>query len=208
MELRLGRGATGYGRLARVGKRKARSDSERLELSKHLLYEIEMFAGTVRMLNVVHDMEASEARTILRNALLESWALHLRNLLSFLYDTRAGAGDAIALDFLGGGWKEKRGPKGDVLRMAHAKASKEMAHLSYLRAELRDDQREWHIEPIICEGGEALHSFVDAVPEALVTDDFRERAWAVLPVRPISFSDHALQIVAGATASLDAFRPR
>jgi hypothetical protein len=191
-----------------MAKRPARSDEERCALSKHLLYEIEMFTGTIRMLNVVISMEPSEARTILRNALMESWALHVRNLLSFLYDSRPGAGDAIAPDFIGEEWKAKRGSKPDVLRLAHAKASKEIAHLSYLRGELTDDEREWHVEPIIVAISEALHSFVDTVPAAVVTDDFRERARSALPVRPISLSDHASQIVSGASASLDAFRPK
>ena len=45
----------------------------------------------------------------LRNALTESSALHLRNLLSFLYDTRPGKGDAVAAHFVGSGWAANGG---------------------------------------------------------------------------------------------------
>jgi hypothetical protein len=191
-----------------VSERKARSEAERRRLSKHLLYEIEMFTGAIPILNAINDWEPSETRTILRNALLESWALHLRNLLSFVYDNRAGKGDAIALDFIGEEWKDKRGAKSSVLSVANAKASKEMAHMSYVRAALTEDEREWHPAPIIAAISEALHRFVDAVADELVTDDFRERARRALPVRPMRLSDHALEIVSGASQTLDAFRSK
>jgi len=190
-----------------MGERRTPSEKELRAFSDHLLYEIEMFSATVGVLAVVIEMEVSHTRTTLRNALMESWALHVRNLLSFLYDRRAGKGDAVAADFVGSGWAAKRGAKPEVLALAHAKASKEMAHMSWLRSVLTDDQREWHPEPIIVALGNALHEFLDSVPEALVVGRFHERARLSLPPRNVPLSIHGLQIVSGATQSLSAFHP-
>jgi hypothetical protein len=188
-------------------ERRKPTDKELRAFSGHLLYEIEMFSATVGVLAVVIELERSNMRTTLRNALMESWALHLRNLLSFLYDRRAGKGDVVAADFVGSGWAAKRGPKPDVLKLAHAKASKEMAHMSWLRSQLTDDQREWHHVPIIAALGNTLHAFLDIPPAALVIDGFHDRARRALPPRNVPLSLHALQVVSGATQSLMAFRP-
>jgi hypothetical protein len=118
-----------------AGRRKP-TDRELLAFSTHLLYEIEMSGATMQGLAAIDPLEASNFRTTLRNALMESWALHVRNLLSFLYDTRAGKGDVIAADFIPVGWAAARGPKPEVLKLAHAKASKEMAHMSFVRSGL------------------------------------------------------------------------
>jgi hypothetical protein len=190
-----------------MAERRKPTDVELRAFSGHLLYEIEMFSGTVGVLAVVIELEESNLRTTLRNALMESWALHVRNLLSFLYDTRAGKGDAVAADFVGSGWAAKRGAKPDVLKLAHAKASKEMAHMSWLRSQLTDIEREWHHMPIIAALGNTLHAFLDTVPEALVVDGFHDRARRALPPRNVPLSLHALQVAAGATESLMAFRP-
>ena len=173
--------------------------------SKHLLYEIEMFSGVVPVLAAVTEMEDSNTKRAMRNALLESWALHLRNLLSFLYDTRPGKGDAVAAQFVSG-WAARRGPKPDVLKRAHAKASKEMAHMSYMRSTVTDAEKEWHAAPIIAAIRAPLHAFLDAVPDSLLIDRFKDRARQAVPPGPISLSLHGHQVLAGATQSLQAFR--
>lgn len=189
-----------------MAERAKPTEDELRAFSQHLLYEIEMMGETTRLLAVVDRMDASRQRTTLRNALLEAWALHVRNLLGFLYDTRAGKGDGIAPDFIGSTWGSLRGPKPDVLRVAHTKASKEIAHMSYVRSTISDEDREWHPTPIIAAIGKTMHAFLKAVPAALVIDGFHDRARQQLPASGISLSEHALQVVAGATQSLHEFR--
>jgi hypothetical protein len=190
-----------------VEKRKP-TDDELRNFSRHLLYEIEMFSEIVAVLAALIEMPDSNPQRAMRNGLMESWALHLRNLLSFLYDTRPGKGDAVAAHFVGSGWAATRGPKPDVLRLAHAKASKEMAHLSYLRAELAEADRAWHAAPIIHAILTPLHAFLDAVPASLVIDGFHERARRAVPQNTIPLNAHGQQVIAGATQSLMAFRTR
>jgi hypothetical protein len=60
--------------------------------------------------------------------------------------------------------------------------------------------------PIVVALGDALHTFLEKVPEALVADDFCERARLALPPRNVPLNLHAQQVVAGATQSLMAFR--
>lgn len=81
------------------------------------------------------------------------------------------------------------------------------AHMSWLRSQLTDDQREWHHAPIIAALGNTPHTFLDMLPEALVMDGFHERARRALPSRNVTLDLHALQVVSGATQSLAAFRP-
>lgn len=126
--------------------------------------------------------------------MLESWALHLRNVLSFIHDDRPGKGSAVAADFMDGDWARLRGDLPSVLRLARAKASKEIAHLLYGRAKLSDEQRTWHLAPVLVELGEVLHRFVDAVPDARLQADFRDRAVAALPKRGVTMSPHGLSV--------------
>lgn len=182
-------------------ERPARSADELREVSKHLLYEMQMFGMTMTTLGAFEGISPGDARTTMQNALMESWALHARNLLAFLYDDRPARDDAIAGDFIEG-WREKRGPKAALLGLAQAKASKEMAHLSYVRAQLTEDERQWHHAPIIVEIGKPLHLFVDEASEAVVTDGFHEGAREALPLRDATLDLHGLEVVAGATQSL------
>ncbi|HTZ87307.1 MAG TPA: hypothetical protein VMB05_11630 [Solirubrobacteraceae bacterium] len=185
-------------------ERPARGLDELREVSKHLLYEMQMFGMTMTMLAAFEGIDPEDARATMQNALMESWALHARNLLAFLYDDRPARDDAIAGDFIQG-WREKRGPKAALLGLAQAKTSKEMAHLSYVRAQLTEDERQWHHAPMIVELGKPLHLFVDEVSEGVVTEGFHERARGALPLRDATLDLHGLEVVAGATQSLMAY---
>ncbi len=189
--------------------RAKRDDDDLRAMSRHLLYEIEMLAHTASWLYTISvlDTDADAAtRSTLRNAMLESWALHLRNLLSFIYDDRPGKGAAIAADFVDGDWSQLRGDLTPVLRLARTKASKEIAHLLYGRARLSDEQRTWHLAPILVDLGEVLHRFLDAVPSKRLQVDFHQRALAALPRRGVSMSTHALAVASTSAISLVQFK--
>jgi hypothetical protein len=187
-------------------ERQPHSPDELRDVSKHLLYEIQMFGMTMTMLAAFEGIDPGSARTTMRNALMESWALHVRNLLAFLYDDRPARDDAVAGDFIEG-WREKRGTKAALLGLAQAKTSKEMAHLSYVRARLTEDERRWHHAPIIVELVKPLHLFVDEVSETVVTEGFHERAREALPSRDANLDLHGLEVVAGATQSFRTYGP-
>jgi hypothetical protein len=177
------------------------TDEELHALSHHLLYEIEMLHDSYSYLATIFTMPSQERPRRLINALLESWALHVRNLLSFLYDDRPSKGAAIAGDFVDD-WVAIRGAKPDVLRVAHLKASKEMAHILWHRIQLDDDQKLWHTEPIVLELGAALRSFLKAAPDSSLPPGFREVAEASLPSATAQLSSHGVSIASQSAVTL------
>jgi hypothetical protein len=88
------------------------------------------------------------------------------------------------------------------LRLAHKKSSQEIAHLSHRRAALSDGERTWHIEPILVSLADTLHRFIASVPPSSVQDDFVERARRALPKADAQMTEHAQQIVVGATTAV------
>lgn len=190
-------------------ERPQRTDDELLAVSRHLLYEIEMLAHTASWLYtimVVAEDPDPKTRSTLRNAMLESWALHLRNLLSFIYDNRPGKGAAVAADFVDGDWQQLRRELPPALRLARTRASKEIAHLLYGRAKLSDEQRTWHLAPILVELSKVLHRFLESVPDARLQPDFRERAFAALPDGGVTMSPHGLSVASSSMISLVEFK--
>jgi hypothetical protein len=190
-------------------ERPQRTDEELRAFSRHLLYEIEMLAHTASWLYtimVVAEDPDPKTRSTLRNAMLEAWALHLRNLLSFIYDDRPGKGAAVAADFVNGDWQQLRGELPPVLRLARTKASKEVAHLLYRRAKLSDGQRTWHLAPILVELSKVLHRFLDSVPDTRLQRDFGERALAALPDHGVTMSPHGLSVASSSMISLVEFK--
>jgi hypothetical protein len=175
------------------------TDEELRAISPHLLYEIEMYGRAIPMLVAISDLEASTGRTTLRNALQESWALHMRNLLSFLYDKDGGKQGVVAADYVGASWPKERGAKPPILRQAHGMASKQIAHLGSHRAEIGEAERTWHHEPIIVELGKVLRAFLDALPEQRAVEGFHQRARGVLPSRSAPLTLHGLEVISGAT---------
>jgi hypothetical protein len=71
------------------------SDRELLDYSReHVIYELWMFRSVAQALT--SPVQISQA---LRNALIESSAIHLRNLIDFLYPGQIQADDVVAAEF-------------------------------------------------------------------------------------------------------------
>ena len=65
--------------LTDLRNRKHRTNTELFEASSHLYYEVEMLIGCK------HYIKQGDQFYILKNALLESFAIHSRSILNFLY---------------------------------------------------------------------------------------------------------------------------
>src|SRR5258708_17002608 len=66
--------------------RKVLSDPDLIAYSnEHVKYEISMLLDCGNLLTHSFQSESPDLATVLRNALLESFAIHLRNLVDFLY---------------------------------------------------------------------------------------------------------------------------
>ncbi len=77
-----------------MGRQRPLSDQALLEYSgEHLAYEVQMLRGTAELLR------GPELLRMVSNAVIESFGLHLRNLIEFLYEDMPEVDDLVAGDF-------------------------------------------------------------------------------------------------------------
>lgn len=143
--------------------RKTRTKIELVNASGHLCYEIWM----------VHHMGHSLATGLagqgpIHNALVNSFAVHVRNLIEFLYDQKGDSkSDAIlAEDYfeIAADWTSKRQELPPVLRQAKIRCEKQVAHLTYTR----ERKETWDFVMIVKELHIALSVFMASVDRSLL----------------------------------------
>jgi hypothetical protein len=107
----------------------------------HLLHEFKMFWWTSR---VVWYMDG-----YMHDALVESWLVHLRNLIPFFCHER-DRDDVIAEDFFDnpGDWPRN---KFKTLEAARDRANKELSHLTGKRKYVGDPTKEWDVNALSAE---------------------------------------------------------
>jgi len=106
--------------------------------AKHLHYEIDMCYQAATLL------PSAAPENVLNNVLVESYALHLRNLIEFLYwsPTRD---DVNAVHFVKSKteWWSSRGAIPEVLATAKIRADKQIAHLTKKRFADGAPEKNW-----------------------------------------------------------------
>jgi len=108
---------------------------------------------------------------IINNSLLESFTLHTRVLLDFLYvDDPRKEDDVIAIDFLEypGEWKSIRPEKSETLASIHKRVGKEVAHLTYARHDVSPESKSWPFLEIAHEVEVIFSMFLELVPADLL----------------------------------------
>jgi hypothetical protein len=145
---------------------------------EHLLYEAGMlYDVTVKLLNRHHKDDP-----ILENALLESFGIHSRNLIDFLWlDKPMKPTDAIASDYFEN-WKAPE--MSERLSKVKDRVGKEMVHLSYNRLDVSEEEKGWQIVGIGPEITAAFGAFVAAVPSDRVPENWHEHARAAIGAVP------------------------
>ena len=126
-----------------------RSNQELVEALEHLRYEYSMLLAVSAALrsNLASD-------PLLRNVLLESFVIHFRALVDFLYrPDNARPDDMAAEDFLGDktDWSEVRPTISPILDSSRRRAHKEIAHLTYARLTVTESEKEWPFSEITAE---------------------------------------------------------
>ena len=103
---------------------------------EHLFYEFTTFW---RLAGIVPLMDG-----LMQSALLESYLIHLRNLIDFLYRPRDRDDDVIAADFFDdpASWTPTISA---TLERAQIRANKEMSHLTTKRKSGSQPQKEWDV---------------------------------------------------------------
>jgi hypothetical protein len=123
------------------------TDQQLLDFSEeHLLYELNILRWLVETI-------PATKKGFGLSALLESFAIHLRNLIEFLYTSPndARADDVVAADFYDplGGWKP--GVPSASLSAARERANKEVSHITYKRKAGMAPDKPWPVADLFKE---------------------------------------------------------
>jgi len=132
--------------------------------AEHLKYEFDMFSWLGRVCgNATVQIGAPTAAdaTRLNNVLIESFAVHIRNVIDFLYIDTPQPTDVVAADFLpAGAWGKIRPPISVTLEAARKRANKEIAHLTTSRIAGGPPEKGWDFSGLTSEVRPLLQLFV------------------------------------------------
>ncbi len=158
--------------------RSAPTKVEAIEQSEHVLYEIQML-GALRGHFLYGDHDRAVASLPLaglasRNALVEAFQIHARQLIDFLTD-RSSPRQATAGDFTAERWSlAKRDRK--ALKRLSGEFSQRVAHLAWRRSQLNVTQQRVMTEEIFDAIRNRLLLFVELVDPDRVCPGFAEEA--------------------------------
>jgi len=115
--------------------------------AEHLFYETDMFFGMepfFRSPSFGAWLASSPDRVRLNNALVESMAVHVRNLIDFLYLDGRDPSDVVAADFvIGVSWSSIRPVETALIKDAKRRTNKEIAHLTTDRIPGAPPEKNW-----------------------------------------------------------------
>ena len=101
----------------------------------------------------------------LTNALLESFVIHVRGVMDFLYNDTPKSDDVVAQDFFPSAedWIKIRPQLSELLRTAKKRAGKEVAHLTYSRLAVTHETKPWPFVAIADEVASVMKVFLKNV---------------------------------------------
>jgi hypothetical protein len=103
---------------------------------------------------------------ILHNALVESFTIHARNLMHFLYPKGKQQSHILADHFFddAGYWRKEHKKEPEEFGKSRDRVNKEIAHLTYDRLSITPDRKNW--SPVLGRKIlEVMDSFFTAMPE-------------------------------------------
>ncbi len=151
---------------------KQHNNAELIKISKALKYEVQMLYETSRILSSFEELYSDiEHYKTIRNALIESFTIHARLILDFLYGRRKKPTDVIASDYFDHvkDWKEVRPKKSDKLKNINRRVGQEIAHLSIERLNVKD--KAWSLN-IAADLIHVVRIFCDSISEQKVGEEF------------------------------------
>lgn len=143
--------------------------------SEHLHYEFWMMQQLPRMYAMA-DQELSRTQEphadvrIRANAFLESFLIHARVLMDFMYPDNPRPDDVLAEEFFDvpDEWTSIRKPfdkLSDELQKVKGRVGKEVAHLTYARNEITFEMKQWEFGIIARELSALFDNFLQHVPK-------------------------------------------
>lgn len=166
-----------------MGKRRSRRKKEREKrtpevlraASDHLHYEIGML---MEMANLLASDKTYEQA--IKNSFIESFTIHARALLKFLYGLSPQPDDVIADDFFPTSleWKKVRPKMTKLLRKVPKRVGREVAHLTYARQDVTPETKPWEYRQIAHDMEVRFKEFLLIVPEELLGERWEsEKEW-------------------------------
>jgi len=169
--------------------RPIRSTRELCKASEHVAYEIEMLYGALNDLEALYRARYSGADASLstHDALIESWTIHVRNLMHFLRAAKPQPDDIVARDFFTGAEWHKllpRRPRDDAEKQIDRRINKEIVHLTYARTKVTPEKKQWQLSAITAKVGNDLQIFISNVQMNRVEPNFHRRTLDALRTLP------------------------
>lgn len=137
-----------------------RTEPQLEKASEHVKYELEMLTAALSFLSNGPD----ETNPHTWNAYLESFVIHIRSVIDFLYPpTNRQPDDILAEEYVTdvAQWNRDRPAKTNLLRDAKKKADKQVAHLTYVRV---GADKDWNWKAIWSDLENVAICFFDHLP--------------------------------------------
>ncbi len=198
------------------------NDDQLKEYSNHhLKYEIDMLIWTTGILSTLGAVKKqSPIPLTINNAIMNSYSMHARNLIDFLYLRSLGRDrktDIIVEDFIDQDVLIGKLPDiSPILEEAIVKADKQVAHLTTNRIEYEESGKEWRFVEIAIEISKRFFAISVLFPSDKTGEDFLELISKeklivpfirVLPVEDASSNEIGTTIRLGSTDELGSLHP-
>ncbi len=131
--------------------------------SEHIFYEVWMFYQIVLILKTTTDQ-------LQKNILLESFAIHARNLFDFFYPKKHSKDDDILVnDYIKSinNYKRKRTKRKQLYYLIR-KTDKQVAHLTYTRNRYNRKTKGWKFKDIGDQLKNSIIVFYDSLPKKML----------------------------------------
>jgi hypothetical protein len=178
-----------------IPKRMASDDLEKIARD-NLSYVIWMLNQTA----ILFDKPKSPKN----NAYIESFVIHARILIEFLYGKPNKKDTILAANYVDDWWanyisKGKPLEKSEFLKNIEIKADKMAAHLTEAGSNYSDKDREWDRTKIRDEINKIILGFLNAVPDTLISE--RTKSEIRKHISPLDLSNEPYDIALGTGAT-------
>jgi len=155
---------------------------------RHMKYEIDMLIWTASILIPLRGLsDLAPIPRIVHDSLLNSFAIHARNLVDFLYirddrERHDRATDVIVQDYVDAETLSDALPDiTPALSMVNQKANKQVAHLTLERIDYEREGKGWNIGQIVEDLTAALRSLSTHFPESRMSEVRRSQLQGLGP---------------------------
>ena len=150
---------------------------------EHLQYEVQMFFQVGHLL-LTGQFQTSQPNVVivLQNATIESFVLHLRNLLDFFYTPPRKTDVSVTMFYDSGHLPSDFPSESVILNTAHRRAHKEMTHITTERHWEGNPAKLWEFHRILKEVKPLVEKFLQTASAARLHPDFIDQTKMVLTI--------------------------